>query len=1420
MADNVELQGLEFQITNDSTQAVRGLEKLSRALDNLRTSTRGGTSGLSTTARSLERLSKALSGLDASETGQKIAAIRSAVSSLQGLSRTSIPKAIITRIQELNTALDGMSADNISKLTSIGSGLGILVQAGNGKISSSIATQLTAINTALFNLKWTDGDKLTALANGLRPLSQLGKANLTTFINQLSKLPKVIEDLEAADIDKFSKQMTDLATAMKPFADEMQKVSTGFSSFPAKIQRVIASSQQYNTAVSGATAQTNTWGTALKGLKVASLTLIFRKTAQFLASAIDRASEYLEDVNLFTVSMGEYTKEAYTYAQQVSDIMGIDPAEWMRNQGVFNTIITGFGVAADKAALMSKNLTQLGYDISSFYNISFEDSMQKVQSGIAGELEPLRRIGYDLSVARLQQEAYNLGITKSVSAMTQAEKAQLRYYTMMTQVTQVQGDMARTLEQPTNMIRVLKAQLEQAARAIGDLFIPVLSRVLPIAIAVAQALREIVAAIAMLFGVELQTPDWDNAFGSASVGSGEIADNMEDAASAAKKLKQYTLGFDELNVISPNDGSGSGSGASAGGGLDFDLPEYDFLGEAVTEQIDAWKKKLEPFVTWVKENLDEILSSAIAIGSSILAWKVATSFIRGIQTLKGLMSKLGGVSIGFKVLGIAGFLDSMHRFTDWVKDFINNGATLDNVVGMLTSFAGGVGYALATLGHTKLGGALVLIDGLGEIFLSIRDMTRNGVDIDNVLTMVHGLGNVLTAVGLLTGNSALIGGGFMLTGITTIVEELRKSWDAIKQGDWSDVDIGVLAIGAIETIGGFLAATGVLKGIVEKIGGAKGLTETSTALQGTADAIGGSTGGGLNGSLKNIATNLGWGIAIIAEVSAAAIIIVGAIWILGEELTKVGEAWQPVIDNAGTVATAIGIGAGLLAVVGLATYGLGTLGGTAAVNIGIGTGILVELGVATGVFIAEIWGVGEGLAKVGEAWKPVIEDAPTVKTGIATGTGLLLGIGVVTAALGMATVASVGLLPAAIALGTGILVELAVAFVAFTESLISVADEIGDDLAPALERLNPKLPGLKDDMADFTEYMTDFADKVSTYTKSMGSVTWDSIVSGFRKLFAGDPIADLADDVNDIYGDLSELNDKLKLANPELTLAVQMMSSYVVLMNQLNLLTEQGNDVGSLPSQMFTNLKTVGENLVIGLATGINNKAEQATTAADNVKTKINMTFSDMGTTAVKDWNDAFTAMLTCLSTFQTTSISSVGQFHTSFVAAWSNMWRGVGNVFVGQWNLILNRLEQGLNSMGDALNKFLQAFNMLSALTGSTYTYMPQITVPRIEYMASGGFVDEGQLFVAREAGAEMVGAMGRRTAVANNEQITEGIARATVEANGEQNALLREQNELLRAILEKDTSTRLDGKTLLKSTEKAARQRGAVIMAGGVMG
>jgi phage-related protein len=779
MADTVEMQGIEFQIVNDSSAASAGVEQLAKKLAALKSSISGSTTALSKVASGISAIKNAVNNMNTGDFASKMNRI----------------------------------SDSLSRLKN---------QTDSLKISSSIGNQLTAIRQAVDRLPDAPGDKLKNLAEGLQPLSTLGKSNMTTFINQLKKLPEVIQELEKADIDKFTTQMKDLAEAMKPFADEMNKVASGFSAFPSRIQRLITSTEQYNGTVRRATSSTSAWEKAIKNLSFAA---VYRAAVKFLGNVINKASEYQEDLNLFTVSMGEYAEEAYNYAQKVSEVVGIDPAEWMRNQGVFNTIITGFGVAGDKAAYMSQNLTQLGYDLASFYNIDFESAMQKVQSGIAGELEPLRRLGYDLSVARLEQERLNLGIDKSVSSMTQAEKSQLRYYAMMTQVTQVQGDMARTLEQPANMLRVLRAQIEQCARAIGNLFIPILTKVLPIAIAVADGLRQIISAIAGLFGVTLNTPDWNASIGNATSGTEDIADNMGSAVESAKELKRYLAPFDELNVLpdqsTGNGGSGSGAGLGTGSGdLGIELPGYDFLKNAVTTQIDEWKKKLEPLVSFVKKNIGEILELITTIGAALLAWKFSVGFLNGIEALKALSGKelsmpltivAGGIltATGFKI-EFSGIKDAIEKGLNSLNfgEIIAGGLLGTAGMGVLgkgivsfitTAFKGkAVANAIANGGKlisTGLIGAAIgaIVAGIPMFVTGVYDAITNGLNTLNGLLIPAGTAFVGAGIGAMIG---AIGGplgvliGLVVGAVVDLGIAIAQHWDEIKEATvnaWNSV---------------------------------------------------------------------------------------------------------------------------------------------------------------------------------------------------------------------------------------------------------------------------------------------------------------------------------------------------------------------------------------------------------------------------------------------------------------------------------------------------------------------------------------------------------------------------------------------------------------------------------------------------------
>ena len=530
---------------------------------------------------------------------------------------------------------------------------------------------------------------------------------------------------------------------------------------------------------------------------------------------ITASSDYVENVNLFTVSMGQYAESAKTYADEVGNIMGIDPGEWMRNQGVFMTLAKGFGVAGDRANTMSKNLTQLGYDISSFFNISTEDAMQKLQSGIAGELEPLRRIGYDLSQARLELEAYNLGITKKVSEMTQAEKAELRYYAIMTQVTDAQGDMARTLDAPANQLRILKAQVTQATRAIGNLFIPILNKVLPIANAVLQVIRALADTIARLFNIELTTVD----FKSAGEGANEMSDGLEEAAKNAKKLKNYTAGFDELNVLSTSD-SGATDENALGDGFGFELPEYDFIKDAtigkvneIVERLKEWLGLTEDINSWsdlLGTNFGKILLVVGWIGLTLATWKVADGvmhFVTNFGTIIGILGtflKFAG-AVGVIVTAVVGATWLVNNTEDTVTKIggIISGAAL--AVGAILAFTGvniPLGIGLMVAGAVSMGSAIAL------------NTTALSDDIKNTIAIITSTVSVgLLAVGAILAFSGVnmpLGIALMAGGAVTLCTAIAPNWGKLsKETQTTILSIMTILGSALLVIGAILAFSGV-----------------------------------------------------------------------------------------------------------------------------------------------------------------------------------------------------------------------------------------------------------------------------------------------------------------------------------------------------------------------------------------------------------------------------------------------------------------------------------------------------------------------------------------------------------------------------------------------------------------------------------
>lgn len=784
------IEQLELEVQSSSTSAVAGIDALSASLSKLKNAVRGGV-GLTSVAN---------------------------------------------QVRNLDTALKSMDSSGADKIDKLASSLEKLKGLGSLKISSSIGNQLQNIGSAAASLTGVDFSAMEKLGTALQPLNNLNASGLKSTINALNKLPKLADTLDNMDMTKFTSQIQQLSTALAPLTNQLNAVTAAFNRLPTNIQRAITVtnriSQENNKAA-------NSYMNLYAKIKMAMG--VVRTGARVIASWITQSNQYIEDLNLFTASMGKYAEEAQNYAEAVSEALGIDPGEFMRNQGVFKTIISGFGVASDKAYLMSKNLTQLGYDISSFFNISFEDAMQKLQSGISGELEPLRRLGYDLSVARLQEEALALGIEKKVSAMTQDEKSQLRYYAIMTQVTTAQGDMARTLNAPANQLRVLQAQVTQCARAIGNLFIPMLNAILPPVIAVVKVLRSLIVTIAGLFGINADRfgdmfSDVSSSVGSTASGLEDVSNGLGDATKAAKKLKNAMLGIDELNIISPNDdssgsGSGSGSGAGIGGNdLGIDLPTYDFLGNAVSSKIDAIVDKLKEWLGLNEEinslsdllhtRLGRILTTVGAIALGLAAWKISKgvlSALKYMQNLKNLgLDNAFTITVGISLLvtGVAlewaGIIDAIKyelnkmNFAQiiagglltiggssilgkGIAGWIMSSFADSSIAAALTTAASNLGLGTATAAGAAIGAGIGgIIAGIPAYFTGIYDALKNGLNWLNGLLIpagstaaAAGIGAIIGACGgpIGAGIGALIGLAVGL--VTDGIISIKEHWSEI-----------------------------------------------------------------------------------------------------------------------------------------------------------------------------------------------------------------------------------------------------------------------------------------------------------------------------------------------------------------------------------------------------------------------------------------------------------------------------------------------------------------------------------------------------------------------------------------------------------------------------------------------------------------
>lgn len=596
MAD-VDITSLSVEISAESHGAELNIDKLATAISNLRTK---------------GNVTKVVNSLD------KLAG----------------------SIATLKQASAGMSG--LDKITSFLNGLSNVNTTASAKSINTVVNAIKNIPAAVSGLNGVDfysmSGSITQLTNALAPLSILDASNLKALgsaFNAIGKVPDLTDKLKATDLDSFASSCQKISTALTPLASQLDKVGNAFAKLPPQLSKVVTQANRVTAANEKQRKSYLSLSSQMNGFMRNMAKLVSLKAiAEYLGNAVAKFNDFYEATDLFHNAMGNLSGEADTLISKMQGLLGVDPTKAMTYMATIQSLGTSFGLTSDKAYVLSKNLTQLAYDEGSYWNKDVAETFTAMSSAISGEIEPIRRLGIDLTQARLQQELLALGFNKQVSSLSQADKAVLRYIAIMKQTANIQGNLAQTIQSPANQIKILKAQLDMLAKSVGSLLYPAMKSILPPLIAAVQLIREFVEWVAKLMGVKVVFTDFTKSADSV----GGIGDAMDDTADstkkAAKALKDYTMGFDELNIIDPTQGSsGSGGGASAGNILgDVDLSGYDMFKNYVGNTVDE-----------IKEKVKKLLPIIAGVAAGFAAWKIADFLFSQLNNVHGLAYKLGQI---------------------------------------------------------------------------------------------------------------------------------------------------------------------------------------------------------------------------------------------------------------------------------------------------------------------------------------------------------------------------------------------------------------------------------------------------------------------------------------------------------------------------------------------------------------------------------------------------------------------------------------------------------------------------------------------------------------------------------------------------------------------------------------------------------
>lgn len=566
-----DIDNLQIKISADANKATNALNKLASSLTNFQRSLSIDTSKLTSISNSIQSIANAASSMNTSGI-KNISTLTNSINRMGKIDTSGLSR-ISSALKTFSADMAGTKVDGVGDIASIASSISRLGGVASGRAITNI------------------------------PL--LAK-NLKQLFTTLSTVPNVSEN-----IIRMTNALAGLASTGAASGRAANSLGRNLNTYTVSARRATKSTFSLAAAFGRFYA---TYFLVIRGIKS-------------LWKSIEGTTDYIEAFNYYTVAFNKVGKEwgkdfekfgydnaedyAQSFGNRVNELLGkmsglkvdVDSGliseSGMKNLGLnlqeitqyasqLASITNSLGQTGEVTTAISKSMTMLAGDISSLFNVDFSTVATNLQSGLIGQSRALYKYGIDITNATLQTYAYKYGIEKAVSEMLQAEKQQLRLLAILDQSKVSWGDLANTINSPSNMIRQFTNNVKEAGMVLGQLFIPVLQKVLPVINGVVIAIKRLLVSVASLLGIKIDF----SAFGQGVSGYNEkledTADALDKVGKSAKKAKSYTLGIDELNIIDPNSGS---SGSSPAGGAGIDLTKE--IMDATAEYEKVWQEAFD-----------------------------------------------------------------------------------------------------------------------------------------------------------------------------------------------------------------------------------------------------------------------------------------------------------------------------------------------------------------------------------------------------------------------------------------------------------------------------------------------------------------------------------------------------------------------------------------------------------------------------------------------------------------------------------------------------------------------------------------------------------------------------------------------------------------------------------------------------------